>query len=107
MHTSPSNTAAAGGPMGWMLAGVRPPSSGMPTVLVVGRGTLRGLGTVPKLCPPQVPGAQLRTGPSWSPYGTVYGKAPLRPAPRARGIVGNVVPAHMVGSALHRLALLL
>lgn len=104
MHTSPSNTAAAGGPMGWMLAGVPPPSSGMPTVPVAGRGMLKGSGTVLKLCPPRDLGARLQTGPSWSPCGTVYGKAPTRPAPRAREIVGSVVPAHMVGSALHRWA---
>lgn len=104
MHTSPSNTAAAGGPMGWMPAGVHPPWSGMPTVPVAGRGMLRGLGTVPKLCPPQDLGARLQTGPSWSPCGTVYGKAPTKPAPRVRGIMGSDVPAHTVGSALHRWA---
>lgn len=109
MHTSPSNTAAAGGPMGWMPAGVRPPWSGMPTALVAGRGTLRDSGTVLRPCLPQDQGAQLQTGPggpaSTGPCGTVCGKAPTRRAPRAKGLVGSIVPAHMVGSAQHRWAL--
>lgn len=104
MHTSPSNTAAAGGPMGWMPARVHPPWSGMPTALVAGRGALMGLGTILRPCPPQDLGVQLQTGPSWSPCGTVCGKVPTRRAPRARGLVGSIVPAHMVGSALHRWA---
>lgn len=104
MHTSPSNTAAAGGPIGWMLAGVHPHWSGMPTALVAGRGALRGSGTILRPCLPQDPGAQLQTGPSWSPCGTVCGKVPTRRAPRAKGLVGSIVPAHMVGSAQYRWA---
>lgn len=104
MHTSPSNTAAAGGPMGWMPAGAHPHWSGMPTALVAGRGVLRGSGTVLRLCPPRDLGAQLQTGPSWSLCGTVCGKAPTRRAPRAKGLVGSIVPAHMAGSAQHRWA---
>ncbi|VTJ66457.1 Hypothetical predicted protein, partial [Marmota monax] len=73
----------------------------MPTAPVAGRGALRGSGTVLRPCPPQELGAQLQTGPSWSPCGTVCGKAPTRRAPRAKGLVGSIVPVHMVGSARH------
>lgn len=104
MHTSPSNTAAAGGLMAWIPARVRPHWSGMPTALVAGRGTLRVSGTVLRPCPLQDLGGQLPTGPSWSPCGTVCGKAPTRRAPRAKGLVGSIVPAHMAGSAQHRWA---
>lgn len=102
MHTSPSNTAAAGGPMGWTPAGAHPHSSGTPTALVAGRGALRGSGTILRLCPPRDLEAQLHTGPGWSLCGTMCGKAPTRWAPRAKGLVGSVAPAHMAGSAQHR-----
>lgn len=90
--------------MGRMPAGAHPQCSGMPTALVAGRGVLRGSGTILRPCLLQDLGAQLQTGPSWSPCGTVCGKVPTGRAPRAKGLVGSTVPAHMAGSAQHRWA---
>ena len=103
-HTSPSSTAAPGAPVARMRVGVCPHWSEMLTARVAGRGVLRGSGTPPRLCPRRELGARLQTGPSWSPCGTVCGKAPERRAPRAEGLVGSAVLAHMAGSAPHRWA---
>ena len=103
-HTSPGSTAAPGAPVAQMRGGARPHWSEMLPAHVAGRGVLRGSGTPPRLCPPRELGARLPAGPSWSPCGTVCGKAPARRAPRAEGLAGSAVRARTAGSAPHRWA---